>query len=331
MKKLLLIIAALFTIVGCTKTEVVPADAESQEIGLMAINQNSVKAAGPISGTELPTDETMKIWGFYANDGTSYTLDDPYMSGVIYKYQTDAWKGWDGSDHKPYYWPSVGAMKFAAVYPIDYPNSSGAISHAYVDSKTKITLSNVDLSVFANQKDIMYSNNLYSSAVVCPPTTNSVLTFNHLLSQVVVTVKPAVANKITISGVTISDAFVKGDIVINQAASTAEITYSPKMDGGIDVSKANIVYPLSLTTLTDAANFTSVSGKGALVLPSDHTCNLHITYSIDGAAPITKSINIGGTWLAGKKYVYKLTISLNEITFTADVTDWVPEDIPSSI
>lgn len=312
MKKLLLIIAALFTIVGCTKTEVVLADAETQEIGLMAINQNSVKATGPISDPSLPTDETMTIWGFYANDGSDYEMTSPYLDKVRYKYQNNAWRGWDGANHKPYYWPSTGSMKFLAVYP----NSSGTITRTYASNITTITLSSVDLSIFNNQKDIMYSSNLYETPVTCSyATSKQFLKFEHLLAQVVVAVKPTIANKITITSISIVNAPVKGNLSvgINDDGTSVSCNNS-------DIITAELLYPFSgLLSTTEYSN----SDKGALVIPSSLSdTKLRIKYKIDSGAEITHDINVAGSWEKGKKYIYNVTINLQEIIFDTVVTPW---------
>lgn len=327
MKKLLLIIAALFTIVGCTKTEVVLADAETQEIGLMAINQNSVKATGPIDGGSLPIDdnETMTIWGFYANNGSTYEMSSPYMSGVIYKYQNDAWKGWDPNAtpaaHNPYYWPSTGNMKFVAVYPTDYPKEEGgSISYTPPGTNPIITISKIDLSTFDDQMDIMYSSNLYKTPVACSnATSKQTLTFEHLLSQVVVAVKPTVSGVIKITEVSLVDAYLKGDIAVTHDGNSMSSEYKNTTSATLDYS---LVSTLS-NAITETILFTKVSEKGALVMPSDlNTRKLRIIYTIDGSDPITHDIAITQTWKKGKKYIYNVTISLNEITFDTSVSNW---------
>ncbi|MDO4735623.1 MAG: fimbrillin family protein, partial [Bacteroidia bacterium] len=272
MKKLLLIFAAFITVVGCSKTEIITADAEVNEIGLHAINQKSVKATGPVVDTALPIGETMTIWGFYANDGTNYVLNDPYMSGVIYKYQTDAWQGWDPNAtpaaHKPYYWPSTGSMKFLAVYPTAYPKEEGGtISYANASNPT-ITISKIDLSTFGNQKDIMYSSNLYETPVACSnATSKQTLTFEHLLSQVVVAVKPTVTNVITITEVSLTNVYLKGDIAVTHEGST--ITYSYP-NTTTPILGYPLVAALENTAITNTDSFTQVSEKGALVIPSNN-------------------------------------------------------------
>lgn len=325
MKKLLLIIAALFTIVGCTKTEVVLADAETQEIGLMAINQNSVKATGPIDGGSLPTNdaETMTIWGFYANDGSDYKLTTPYMNGVTYKYQDASWKGWKDGAHKPYYWPSTGSMKFLAVYPSSYPHSSGGnISYTYDDNddKAKINITNVDLSAFHLQKDIMYSSSSFTTPLGCPQQNAQDLTFEHLLAQVVVAVKPTVKDVITITNVSLVNAYLTGDIAITHEGST--ITYSYP-NTTTSILGYPLVAALENTAITNTDSYTQVSANGALVIPSElDTRKLRITYTIDGGADITHDIDVTGSWEKGKKYIYNVTINLQEIKFDTVVTPW---------
>lgn len=337
MKKLFLIAAALTALVSCTKTEVIPEETAMQEITMKAYNQAAVKAMGPVNEATLPPDnETMTIYGYYAADGTAYS-EDAYLYGVTFGYSDDVWKGgsWSGGNFtaNPYYWPYIGKMKFIAVYPTDYPKTSGGVINCEYTTTDETqtpavitpttTISKVNLSVFSTQKDIMYSSNLYTDAdaVDCPSVNAQELEFKHLLSQVVVAVKPAVANQIKVTAVKWKNAYVKGDIIVEEPF---EVTYDYDAE-----PKADVVYDLVEDVkpnngIVSNSNFIPVSAKGALVLPTGANIPvLSITYSLaDGSGSVTKEVTISEQWAQGKKYIYNVTINLNEITFTAEVEEW---------
>lgn len=350
MKKLLLIAAALTTMVSCSKTQVIPEETQQQEIAMKAFNQTAVKATGPISGPWLSedyNDELMKVYGFYSSDESTYA---PYFT-ADYKYQTvnsvTAWMGWDGTAHKPYYWPLTGKMKVIAVFP----TGNGTISCTYTSttgSETIPTITRINnVNLETEQDDIMYSSNLYSTPVVCPPADAQELSFQHLLSQVVVAVKPSVAGKIKVDEVKWLGAYTKSDIVVKETFeatdydTSVEYTYTDA-----DESRADITYTLSTTlnsVLTGNDEFVKVSDNGALVLPvktgyAKPQLSITYTFVTDSSDPsknitVTRTVGIGEEWAAGKKYVYNVTInSLNEITFTAKVADWVtPTSVTPSI
>ena len=65
---------------------------------------------------------------------------------------------------------------------------------------------------------------------------------------------------------------------------------------------------------------------GMLVVPSWQT-SIVVTYTFAGAE-ITEELSLSGNWEPGKRYVYNLTFTANEILIEPKVSDWI--DSPDS-
>ena len=279
--------AAIVALASCAKTEVVYKDAP-EEIALKAYTGVMTKA--PHEGTSMPTSSSMMVYASQSTteDGT-YT---PYFSAKPFTYGTT----WTGSQ----YWPESGYLKFLAYYPSTLGTQTG-------DAVNGVTLTVTDI----NQTDLLYSN--LTNAQKCDTKPTAALTFNHALAQI--QVKLAVADgkmaNVTVNSVAITTPNIGG--VFSFGASSAEWTSKTPAGANLVMNKS-----LSANLETTAAAF----GEGALVVPGAQT-SLVIDYAVAGLSKQeTVELSTYGNWDAGKKYVYNVTISLDEIQLTASVADW---------
>ena len=288
--------AAIVALASCSKTEVVNTSAP-EEIGFKAVTGAITKA--PIAGTELPTTSSMVVYASKSDvtDGT-YT---PYFSGAEFSWKSTYWGGTTSK-----YWPESGYLKFIAYYP------SGIGTAVNGDATTNITITGVDAT---DQKDILYTNLTEAQASADKKTV--AMAFHHALAQVIVTAKVSDANMtdVNVTEVVLSGAPLSGDLTLtgedatwNNQATSSSITMENTIES---------------TDLTAAA---AVLGTGHLVVPDDHEATLTVTYTIGGLETTTDPIEINGTWEKGKKYIYNLSIGLDEIKLSATVDDWATAD-----
>ena len=292
--------AAIVALASCSKTEVVNTSAP-EEIGFKAVTGAITKA--PIAGAELPTTSSMVVYASKsdATDGT-YT---PYFSGAEFSWKSTYWGGTTSR-----YWPESGYLKFIAYYPSGIGTANG-------DATTNITITGVDAT---DQDDILYTN--LTEAQASANKNAVVMAFHHALAQVIVTAKVSDANMtgVNVTGVVLSNAPYSGDLTLTGTNATWD-NQAPILS----VTMPNTIASTDLTATPQTL------GTGLLVVPGDHEATLTVTYTIGGLETTTDPIEIEGTWEKGKKYIYNLSIGLDEIKLDPSVDDWdAAESMPYS-
>ena len=105
-----------------------------------------------------------------------------------------------------------------------------------------------------------------------------------------------------------------GTLVINPATPAASwSTASTKDDENL---------PMTVSLVEDLTTTAANLGTGLLVVPGTQT-SLNVTYTVSGTTT-TKPVDLtsNGNWAMGTKYVYTLTIGLDEITVNPSVISW---------
>ena len=75
---------------------------------------------------------------------------------------------------------------------------------------------------------------------------------------------------------------------------------------------------------TDVPTTATKIGNDVLVVPGVQT-SIDLTYTLDGVEITHPTITLNDNWDMGKKYVYTINFSVNEITFTPSVVNsWNP-------
>ena len=288
--------AAIVALASCSKTQVVYNDAP-EEIGFKAVTGAITKA--PIEGTELPKESSMVVYAS-KSDATNGTYT-PYFSEAEFSWKSSYWGGTTSR-----YWPESGYLKFIAYYP------SGIGTAVNGDATTNITITGVDATA---QNDILYTD--LTAAQESAAKNPVVMAFHHALAQVQVTAKVSDANMkyVNVTNVVLTTPILKGTLTLTGTDASWD-----DQDNGEDITMDN---DISTTDLTERAQ---TLGTGALVVPGTAASSLVVTYTIGGLEVTAAPISITDNWEKGKKYIYNLTIGLDEIKLSPEVSDWKDAD-----
>ena len=301
MKRLFILAsAAIVALASCSKTQVVYNDAP-EEIGFKAVTGTMTKA--PLSGTALPTNQgNMMVYASKSKDNVEpYT---PYFGPVEFGWKDESY--WGGTTAQ--YWPETGYLKFIAYYPSTI--GTGVTG----DATTDIVITGASA---ANGDDILYTNLTDKQDCASNPKPLVPMPFLHALAQVQVTAKvsDAAMTNVKVTSVVLTNPLMTGKLTIssNDASWASQAVGDP-------VTMNNVISDEALNASAKSL------GVGTLVVPGDQTATLTVTYTIDGLEVTTDPISITGTWEKGKKYIYNLSIGLDEIKINPSVANW--DDAP---
>ena len=332
MKKIFYSFLAIAALASCAKTSEVESD--GIEIRLAPITKLQTKANfhGAVDGTSYPTKENFDVYGYWKEveagdtftDGLLYIQSDEVQnSGAEFTNKGDFWGG-----VKPYFWPKVGSLRFAAYSP-----SHLNVQHSQVN----------DVYSISNYEQPSETDKTFDFLVA--PSTPSysmmteadkvILDFKHALSWITLKVKAAdayAAQAFEIKKVTINNINTKADFTASMA--TTGIQYDSWMNQS---APAPIVVfegsQMVTETLTDIEN----TARGTVSIPQNTTDVTieFVQHGINGTATLpTTSLNLkldlqpqGTPWVPGKHYNYKLIFGLKEILIKPTVTDWTEVDL----
>lgn len=269
---------------------------------------------------------------------------------------------WKNATNK-YYWPKNGSLTFTAYAPYNAKNAALANT---TDSGVTFTNYQVPVEP-SEQEDLLYSERVYNKkAIDADPGENGTyegvsLVFKHALSSVHFKVKAAadysttklIVKKIELLNVASQASFDQNLADADLATSTAGVWTGfadktiykvdlPSTDG-ITLSSTEVYYARNGQTTAPAA----ASGRQTTdfilipqVLDDDrvngNNIKLRVTFTLQNdqmAAPITQVITkdlITDTvteWKEGCRYLYTISVDLDEIYFEPSVTNWVDVDV----
>lgn len=356
MKKLFFIAAiASVALVSCTKNEVAPS-AQQDEITFLAPVVGAQTKVNGLIGATYNKGESFDVWCVHN------TSDISVWDGTVYFSDTKAtWNsglgGW--ALEKKYYWPATGKLSFVAMSPsiantTTYDKTNGfSITTAWSQGADENTI-----------VDLMYSEPAFNKAKAdytgYEETTgdkNSYkgvdITFKHALSYITFKVKTAAEYATTdfrLKSITLSGVYTTGTFI--QKHATDPWTESTSNVGEYVAFDYSRVIPGSdpATTFGElvfdndpAVTVPETSGKEIILLPQALTAGkqkITVNYEIstDGKAidaadkvwiPQTQFADLKNSlvdeWEMGKKYVYTLSIGMQEIIFDPAVTNWDPK------
>ena len=339
MKKVFLIAAAVVALAACSKNEVLPSSSINNEISF------NVAPRTKATPEEFNKNNKFASWAYYLPKGS--TWDAPagktpqeYIvnSTISYQTGTNTWKCAD----KTYYWPKDGGSLTFFAYSLNRNDLTltGGDSHFTCDAVTGINGAinltankNTDFMVADIAKDKTANETAHSFNGV--PTL-----FKHKLSKVVCKVQKA-ANyqnvKFELKGIeflSVSHYATYGQFV-NDGAGTIKETIFPSG------TKDDQVYTSATQEITLTA--TAVTNEDVVIyIPqkfTDETSKIKVTYTItttvEGSTPgsttevvqtVEREYPIKSQfaeWEMGKKYIFNLTFSLDEILWAPAVEPWV--------
>ena len=308
MKKLFVLsCVALATLASCSKSEDIEAPQAQKEI---AFNVATDKSRAPIEDEEFPTTLSMYVSAYNSVSGN-------YFSGV--KFSKDAsgttWKAGK-------YWPVNGVTSFLAYA------ATGDVTADWGDKyadKVEFTLNdgfyNSSESGTTPYIDLLYASGEQAKEKVY----NTVsMTFKHTGAWVVFNVKLASAltdAKVTLNSFQLANLFKGGKVVVDNttyAGAKASWDFTGTTAADYDVQS----FTASTVTTTDYT-------FGAIIPEQNQTAiKFNYTLSSDNQAFDAQTVNFEyplsrfDKWEMGKKYVYNITITFNEIEIAPVVTDW---------
>ncbi len=333
MKKVFLIAAAVVAFAACSKNEVLPSSSINNEI---SFNVAPRTKADPET---FDTHNVFASWAYYLPKGSTWdtratgVTPQEYIVGRTISHQTDGtWK----ETGKTYYWPKDGGKLTFFAYSLNCNNLTltGGDSHFTCNAGTGISGAidltankNTDFMVADIAKDKEANETAYSFNGV--PTL-----FKHKLSKVACTVKKAAdypkvkfeLNKIEF--LSVSHYATYGQFV-NEEGTIKEVITPGRKD--------NQVYTSKIQEITSTA--TAVAKEDVVIyIPQkfdDATSKIRVTYTItttvDGSdTPVVQTVvreypikDKFAEWEMGKKYIFNLTFSLDEILWAPAVEPWV--------
>ncbi len=333
MKKVFLIAAAVVAFAACSKNEVLPSSSINNEISFNV---------APRTKAALETFDTHNVfasWAYYLPKGS--TWDAPagktpqeYIVGRTISYQTDGtWK----ETGKTYYWPKDGGSLTFFAYSLNRNDLALTVGEseftcsAAAGIQGHINLNvdkNTDFMVAEIAKDKKANETAYSFNGV--PTL-----FKHKLSKIVCKVQKAADYK----GVKFELNSIKFLQVSHYATygqlPTEKITPSGTTDDQVYTSATQEI----TTTLTPVTTEDVV-----IYIPQEftgETSKIEITYTITttvegSTTPVVQTVvreypikDKFAKWEMGKRYIFNLTFSLDEILWAPAVEPWV--DAPAGI
>lgn len=338
MKKLVLAALAIAAMAACTKSNV--QFEQPGEISFQPVAQKATKAA--VDRAVYPTTEKFNVWAWWGDnaatvDATYTKFTSQYISeGTFSNRSGNIWGGTPTS----YYWPTTGSLVFAGYSPASAKTEG---TFAYDLTNKKFTVTNYKQSSDpAATKDLMwfdvtsksYNTRRQTDSPVTQVTVGEgvPVTFKHALSWL--SFKLNVANNDlnknwTVTSVTLNEIktignceATKSDVAVAVATwnftnvtqeekpmavfnGPKEVEYKTEPDvidnGGV------VVIPQACTSVT--ITFTQKNYVGGST-PSQ-TIELPLTDGSDGTA-----------WLSGKRYIYTIVFSADEILIAPTVENW---------
>lgn len=380
MKKIILMTACTAAVLfsGCSDIELASAGdgigtSTQNAIGFHVVGNQAETRATPITPSNL-TNTDFDVFAFTAG-GTAFMgkVDTQYEhDGVQIKYKDNKWDYANPSDLR--YWPTE-ALDFYAFNPgtvsddmkMNYmwevSGSSQKISYTCIDEYGATTTKK------NNNYDVMYAIAKGQTKNINNGTVK--FNFKHILSQVVFKAKTQYANmQVDIKEIKIHNIKFGGTFTLpadndgtngeGSWSSTdlsdpnaltvvkdANITVNGNNTEATDISTNTpmLNIPQTLTTWTvSAPNKTKKEADDAKQCYLEITCKIQQAgvYQLGSASEYgTIYVPFGGTWDAGKRYIYTLIFGggyndegeamLSPIQFNAETTNWVDEATESNV
>lgn len=322
-KSLFLAALATIALASCTQNESI---VERQEIGFSPLQYKAVNSKAIIEGNKYPSDLAFGLYAYHS-DGTDNKV---YINNAICSYDATA-KTFVSNPVA--YWPLSGTLGMVAWSP-------QTIAATYTLDGKNLSIPFAAAGREANPVDLMYSTPLTG---LTKDSHNSVnytgvdgggagvgITFNHALSQIVVTAK--VADEYT--GAT----FKINSISLQGMNDNATLTVTENASWGTASSNATSFAIFSGTSdalTTGAASVgtpvlvipqTLAADKQKLVVSYSMTYN-NVTTSTSKDVYLTSGTNETLSALAmGKKYTLNLTLYADRILYSPSVEDWSTGD-----
>lgn len=324
---------------ACYKAETVISQ-EPQEIGFKAISSNATKANAQLEGTTLNKDYSIYASATQKNpagviENAAFFVDQQFQTVDETVSATSQYRAWNGTAAAPLYWPVGGtSIDFIAyAMPTTIHNNNTLVDGPVAvypndgsDVASKVVFK--DWNTYTNQVDLLYAVNNGAKSSTSGAQEYVKLSFDHAQALLVFQAKVNINSAITINSITINGLKVKGTFTVDNSRNTlvaswaglTEVAGENTIQPGADNDKDNIGEAIT------SADFTQIGST--LLVPEQPRLNFTINYTMGGKTMNYTYNEARGTWEMGKKYIYKLDMTLSEIILTEDVQDFVDAAVP---
>lgn len=296
MKKVLFCaVAAIVALASCSKTHVVY-NGDPQEIAFRQITGAMTKTT-----QDLSDDIELGVLAFK-------NPDEVYFENTLFEHDGNSW-----SANK--YWPVSGTLDFILYAPFN--DEANVVKATYTESVKNLVIS---IDNQTTQTDWLYADKLYAEV---EKTNNAVpVNMKHALAMISITLKSDLDDVVTIKSFEIIGTNQKSVLTITQDATENTIAWG-------DMTTKD--WPLSdLAHDTNKLDKTTGREDECLVIPGNQT-SFKMVYTLEGIAAdqtYTHTFDSSLNWEAGHKYIYKIVIGVNEITFDCDEVVWEETENP---
>jgi hypothetical protein len=342
-KSLFFVCIATLGLSACYKAETVVTE-QPQEIGFKAISSNATKADAQLEGTVLNTTYSIYASATQKNpagviENAAFFVDQRFWTDNDPVTASSQYRAWGTDAAAPIYWPVGGVSIDFLAYAMPtkkhvVPGTSvenGAPVAAYekqaTDAASEVAFK--DWDTYANQVDLLYAANNAAKSSTSGAENYVKLSFKHAQALLVFQAKVNTANAVTINSITINGLKVKGTFTVDNSrndlvaswSNLEAVTGENVIAAGADPDDDNLKEAIAATT-----GYAQIGST--LLIPEQPRLNFTINYTMGGKDMNYTYNEARGTWEMGKKYIYKLDMTLSEIILTEDVQDFVDAAVP---
>lgn len=335
MKKSLIFVGMAALVLGaCHKVDTVVTETP-QEIGFKAISENATKADAQLEGSILNKDYSIYASATQKNaagtiENAAFFVDQEFQTEDPSVTALSQYRAWNGTAAAPIYWPVGGAtVDFLAYALPTEKHGTPAATYAKENEDVASIVAFNDWNTYENQVDLLYAVNNGATSSTSGATDYVKLSFKHAQALLVFQAKVNTASAITINSITIDGLKVKGTFTVDNSRNDLVALWSKletvdamnKIAIGAEANTDNLGE--ALTNTTDFAQIGST-----LLVPQQPRLNFTVNYTMGGKTMEYTYNEARGTWEMGKKYIYKLDMTLSEIILTEEVADFVDAATP---
>ena len=330
MKKSLIIVGMAALVLGaCHKVDTVVTETP-QEIGFKAISANATKANAQLEGNLLNKDYSIYASATQKNsagtiENAAFFVDQQFQTEDATVGASSQYRAWSGTAATPIYWPVGGATVDFLAYALPtekYGNPAATYAKETEDVASIVAFNN--WNTYDNQVDLLYAVNNGATSSTSGAADFVKLSFKHAQALLVFQAKVNIADAITINSITINGLKVKGTFTVDNSRNDLVASWS-KLETVDAMNKIAIDNPGEV--LTSTKDFAQIGST--LLVPQQPRLNFTVNYTMGGNTMNYTYNEARGTWEMGKKYIYKLDMSLSEIILTEEVADFTDAAVPT--
>ena len=334
MKKTTIYTLALLAVCACNiKIDPALPEMSEDEISVTPVNGKMTTKANldwpAINGTTFPAGRTFVLSAYHnALTGSSGN----YFSYTSFSRRTSgATSGKWGATASPKYWPLSGTLDFFA-YSYDGLTIGAPTYPANVSTGATIAVPNNR----DQQTDILHASAQTQSKNVA----GIGMEFKHAQAVLVFKAKTNIARNtttnygITINSITVKNAYYSGTLAMTSTAgANGYCQWTNLGSQGDKVVPQATPYDLPTDSYGPSDQPFGIGTYGLLV-PEQNQTSFIINYTLHNGKDNSNAVvdntmdylyTCSGTWQEGKKYIYNINITLDEILVNPTVTNWVDD------